>query len=45
MRNAAILADHQPDIVVAFPSGRGTVSMVKLALAANFVDIVVEIRE
>lgn len=31
LRNAKMLIDHDPDLVVAFPGGRGTASMVRLA--------------
>lgn len=31
IRNAAMLKDDLPDLVVAFPGGKGTASMIKLA--------------
>lgn len=34
MRNAKML-EHNPDLVVAFPGGKGTRSMIKLAQAAD----------
>jgi hypothetical protein len=41
IRNAAMLKDHSPNMVVAFPGGRGTANMIALARAAGVV--VVEI--
>lgn len=35
MRNKFMLADSRPDLVVAFPGGRGTDEMVKLAEACG----------
>jgi len=35
LRNARILAESRPDIVVAFPGGRDTANMVKQAKAAG----------
>jgi len=35
IRNAAMLADGNPDLVVAFPGGRGTAHMVGLARKAG----------
>lgn len=35
IRNAHMLADGNPDLVVAFAGGRGTANMVRLARAAN----------
>ena len=35
LRNARMLADFQPDAVVAFPGGRGTADMVRRARAAG----------
>ena len=40
IRNAQMLAMEQPDLVIAFPGGKGTASMVGLARAAG-----VEVRE
>lgn len=40
MRNAFMLADSRPDLVVAFPGGRGTADMVGRARVAG-----VEVRE
>jgi len=40
IRNAQMLKEGKPDIVIAFPGGKGTAMMVKLAEAAN-----VEVRE
>lgn len=34
-RNAAMLADGRPDLVIAFPGGRGTADMVKKARKAG----------
>lgn len=31
IRNALMLSKHKPDLVVAFPGGRGTANMVRLA--------------
>lgn len=39
-RNAHMLSDARPDIVLAFPGGRGTADMVRRARAAG-----VEVRE
>jgi UDP-N-acetylmuramoylalanine-D-glutamate ligase len=35
MRNKWMLTDGKPDLVIAFPGGRGTASMVNLARAAG----------
>ena len=35
IRNARMLGEGQPDVVVAFPGGRGTANMVKQARAAG----------
>lgn len=35
IRNQEMLADFKPDLVVAFPGGRGTAHMVKIAHAAG----------
>jgi hypothetical protein len=35
MRNARMLAEGRPDVVVAFPGGRGTADMVKKARRAG----------
>lgn len=35
VRNARMLADGKPDVVVAFPGNRGTADMVRKAFAAN----------
>ena len=35
MRNAAMLAEGKPDLVIAFPGGRGTADMVKKARRAG----------
>jgi hypothetical protein len=35
LRNARMLAEGKPDLVVAFPGGRGTAMMVKLAKEAG----------
>lgn len=35
VRNAQMLHDGKPDLVIAFPGGRGTANMIKLAKAAN----------
>ena len=35
IRNQQMLDEGRPDLVVAFPGGKGTASMVKLALAAG----------
>lgn len=40
IRNAGMLADHKPDLVVAFKGNRGTADMVRQARAAG-----VEVRE
>lgn len=42
IRNAKMLADGKPDVVVAFPGGRGTADMVRRARAANVEVIEVE---
>lgn len=34
IRNAAMLKDHAPDAVIAFPGGKGTADMVKIAKRA-----------
>ena len=34
-RNAQMLAEGKPDVVIAFPGGRGTSNMVRLALASG----------
>ena len=41
MRNEQMLVDHKPDLVVAFPGGRGTADMVKRAKAAGVHVIIV----
>lgn len=43
IRNQQMLDEGRPDLVVAFPGGRGTASMVKLARAAGV--RVVEVKE
>lgn len=35
IRNAKMLAEGRPDLVVAFPGGKGTAHMVKIARAQN----------
>jgi hypothetical protein len=35
IRNAAMLADHKPDVVLAFPGGAGTADMVRQARRAG----------
>lgn len=40
IRNARMLAEHAPELVVAFPGDRGTADMVRKALEAG-----VEVRE
>lgn len=35
VRNSDMLRNHKPDIVLAFPGGRGTEDMMRKALAAN----------
>ena len=35
IRNALMVEDGKPDIVLAFPGGRGTANMIKVATAAN----------
>jgi hypothetical protein len=35
IRNALMLSDFKPELVVAFPGGRGTADMVKRAVAAG----------
>ncbi len=35
IRNAAMLNDHRPNMVVAFPGGRGTANMIALARDAG----------
>lgn len=35
VRNQAMIDDHKPDAVLAFPGGRGTADMVRRARAAN----------
>lgn len=35
LRNARMLADGRPDLVIAFPGGRGTADMVRRAAAAG----------
>lgn len=35
LRNIEMLAESQPDLVVAFPGGRGTAHMVEIAQAAG----------
>lgn len=39
IRNAVMLSEFQPDIVVAFPGGRGTAHMVRIARAAG-IDVI-----
>jgi hypothetical protein len=43
LRNAQMLNDHKPDLVIAFPGGRGTADMVRRARRAKVV--VIEIGE
>lgn len=43
IRNGLMLADGQPDLVVAFPGGRGTANMVDLARRAGV--RVLEVKE
>lgn len=43
IRNQRMLDEHRPDIVLAFPGGRGTADMVRRARAANVT--VIEIAE
>lgn len=35
IRNAVMIKDTEPDLVVAFPGGRGTADMIKKAIAAG----------
>lgn len=42
IRNARMLTESQPDVVVAFPGGRGTQNMISLAVRAGVRTIVVE---
>lgn len=35
IRNKSMLIDHKPDLVVAFPGGRGTANMINLAKRAG----------
>lgn len=35
LRNAKMIAEHRPDVVLAFPGGRGTADMVRKARAAG----------
>lgn len=35
IRNQQMLTEHQPDLVIAFPGGRGTANMCKIAHAAG----------
>lgn len=35
IRNSKMLLDHKPDAVIAFPGGRGTADMVKIATQAG----------
>jgi YspA, cpYpsA-related SLOG family len=42
LRNARILAESRPDIVIAFPGGRDTANMVKQAKAAGVWVLTVE---
>lgn len=44
-RNAWMLHDSQPDLVLAFPGGRGTADMVSKALAAGVAVLHVRDRE
>jgi hypothetical protein len=39
IRNSSMLADHKPDVVIAFPGGRGTADMVRKARAAGVIVI------
>lgn len=39
IRNVSMLAEHKPDVVIAFPGGRGTAHMVRIARAAGVVVI------
>lgn len=43
LRNRQMLTEGRPDLVVAFPGGRGTAHMVKLAQEANVP--VIEVKE
>lgn len=43
LRNAQMLNDHKPDLVIAFPGGRGTADMVRRARRAKVA--VIEIGE
>jgi hypothetical protein len=43
LRNQAMLNDHKPDLVIAFPGGRGTADMVRRARRAKVA--VIEIGE
>jgi predicted Rossmann-fold nucleotide-binding protein len=42
LRNARMLAEGRPDLVVAFPGGRGTANMIKQATAAGVWDVNVD---
>lgn len=41
IRNRQMLAEGKPDVVIAFPGGRGTADMVKQARAAKVITIIV----
>lgn len=40
LRNQRMIDEHKPDLVLAFPGGRGTADMIKRAIAAG-----IEVRE
>lgn len=42
LRNARMLRDFNPDLVVAFPGGKGTADMVKRAESAGFETLLVD---
>lgn len=44
IRNKLMLDDGQPDLVVAFPGGKGTAMMVKIAEEANVEVIIINDR-
>jgi phosphoribosylformylglycinamidine (FGAM) synthase-like amidotransferase family enzyme len=41
IRNSQMLTEHKPDVVIAFPGGRGTADMVRKARSAGVVTVVV----
>jgi hypothetical protein len=45
IRNKQMLVDGKPDMVVAFPGGRGTMSMTTLAKAAGVTVLLPEVQE